>query len=372
MNTASTNISRSPVRQWLPFLFTALFALATLLLVEYFSVSASGSSDGKPSSLLLRTAKADTCKTPNERFFAPVIKELLTQGADSGFVKMIVNDPRTAFNETLVRINVIGQKKKADYSHNYTDYSVRSVQEFVEEHDSLLAAQEKKYGVPKEVVAALLWVETKHGTITGLHHVPSVYLSVAMCAQPEFIEKNKKAMHEKFDGEEAEAKELEEKIEQRAEKKAKWAIKELLALRQMQGILPLPIMNLYGSWAGAFGWSQFLPSSYLRAAVDGNGDGKVDLFQIADAVFSVGNYLNTAGWGSDKNQQRRALYNYNNSDDYVSAILALARKAGSDEISAAALKHVKYSKHSKRSKHTKSTAKKSVRSSKSKKASAKR
>jgi membrane-bound lytic murein transglycosylase B len=49
--------------------------------------------------------------------------------------------------------------------------------------------------------------------------------------------------------------------------------------------------DINGSWAGAFGIPQFLPSSFLKFAVDGNGDGVIDLFDMEDAIYSVGNYL---------------------------------------------------------------------------------
>lgn len=336
--------SKTTLRRWLPPVLTLILALVIFLLNEYTSLDAADNADKTV------TKKDSMCLTPNERFFAPVIQELHVQGADPKFVQTLINDPRTAFNETLVRINVIGQKKKADYSPNYGDYAARCVKEFMQEHDSLFQAEEKMYGVPKEVIASLLWVETKHGSITGMHHVPSVYLSVAMSSQPEYITKNKKTMREQAESG-SDLEELEKKIETRAEKKARWAVKELLALQQMQALSPIPVFQLYGSWAGAFGWSQFLPSSYVKFAVDANGDGKSNLFHAPDAVFSVGHYLKTAGWGDDKTHQRRALYAYNNSEDYVSAILALARRSGSDEISLAATKKSpKGSKYTKRSK----------------------
>ncbi|MBU3076257.1 lytic murein transglycosylase [Sphingomonas quercus] len=58
--------------------------------------------------------------------------------------------------------------------------------------------------------------------------------------------------------------------------------------------------QLKGSWAGATGYPQFLPSVYLRLARDGNGDGKVDIWNNADdALASIGNYLVNAGWKPD-------------------------------------------------------------------------
>ena len=58
-----------------------------------------------------------------------------------------------------------------------------------------------------------------------------------------------------------------------------------------------PRSTLQGSWAGATGQSQFLPSVYLRLGVDGDGDGRVDIWNSSpDALASIANYLSTAGW----------------------------------------------------------------------------
>lgn len=63
---------------------------------------------------------------------------------------------------------------------------------------------------------------------------------------------------------------------------------------------------------GAFGLCQFLPSSYLSFAIDGNGDGVVDLFNVEDVIFSVANYLKKHGWSDSFYHKVSALYAYNN------------------------------------------------------------
>ncbi|HEX8445290.1 MAG TPA: lytic murein transglycosylase, partial [Sphingomonas sp.] len=62
----------------------------------------------------------------------------------------------------------------------------------------------------------------------------------------------------------------------------------------------IPRSTLKGSWAGATGYPQFLPSMYLRLAVDGDGDGRVDIWNSEpDALASIGHYLEIAGWKRD-------------------------------------------------------------------------
>lgn len=74
---------------------------------------------------------------------------------------------------------------------------------------------------------------------------------------------------------------------------------ELLALLKLIAAGDLSAEGLTGSWAGAFGHTQFMPSTYARIAVDGDGDGRRDLVgSIPDALASTANYLKRAGWRS--------------------------------------------------------------------------
>jgi membrane-bound lytic murein transglycosylase B len=100
---------------------------------------------------------------------------------------------------------------------------------------------------------------------------------------------------------------------------------EVLALFRLadRGIDPLSIR---GSGSGAFGLPQFLPSSYLRFGVDGNGDGRVSLYDPADAIASAANYLARHGWrpGIAHTQQRQVIWTYNHSDPYIDTVLTIA------------------------------------------------
>jgi membrane-bound lytic murein transglycosylase B len=114
-------------------------------------------------------------------------------------------------------------------------------------------------------------------------------------------------------------------LRNRAASRSKWAYKELTNLLKIDQSGHAEALSIYGSWAGAFGWSQFLPSSYLSRAVDGDGDQKIDLFNPADAINSVANYLSKAGFKmGDRASQHRAIFNYNNSSAYVESIMGLA------------------------------------------------
>jgi murein DD-endopeptidase MepM/ murein hydrolase activator NlpD len=80
--------------------------------------------------------------------------------------------------------------------------------------------------------------------------------------------------------------------------------------------------NMGPSSAGAIGWMQFMPSTWLRWGTDGNGDGVADPWNAEDAVTSAARYLAAAGGQTDI---RRAVFAYNHADWYVNEVLALAQ-----------------------------------------------
>ena len=262
------------------------------------------------------------------KFFKPVIDRLIKKGADSEFVYSMIADNNTKFDEKFVKINVSGYLTKPDYSNFYNSQSVQETRSFINANLVDLKAAESKYSVDKEVIASILWIETRHGKYLGKNSLISVFFSTAMVDRDDFIEMNKEAVRENSNITEEQYPDFYKKIEEKAKKKSNWAINEILALEKMNKQRGIRINQLYGSWAGAFGVSQFLPSSYMSWAVDGNSDGVIDLYNVQDAIFSVANYLKTNGWGPNDSNKRQAVFHYNNSNDYVDAVLKLAQKTG--------------------------------------------
>lgn len=135
--------------------------------------------------------------------------------------------------------------------------------EFWRAHAAALARAEQAHGVPAEIIVAIIGVETRYGGNTGGHKVLEALATLA------------------FD----------------YPKRADFFRKELenyLLLTREEGIDPL---SLRGSYAGAMGLAQFMPSSYRAYAVDFDGDGHRDLWSNPlDAIGSVANYLSTHRW----------------------------------------------------------------------------
>lgn len=147
---------------------------------------------------------------------------------------------------------------------------------FLAAHRDALARVEAQTGVPAEIIVAILGIETSYGANTGRYRVVDALYTLAF-AYPR-------------SGDPAKA-----EREARREAFFRKELGELFALGKETG---LDIASLTGSYAGAMGWGQFMPSSYRQYAVDGNGDGRRDLFDSLDDVFaSVAQYfVHKGGW----------------------------------------------------------------------------
>ncbi len=134
---------------------------------------------------------------------------------------------------------------------------------FMRDNAQLLQQAEQQFGVPKEIITAIIGVETKYGKITGNH---PVFASVATLAF-DYPPRSKFFKNE---------------------------LTEFLLFAREEQFDPLGIT---GSYAGAMGMAQFISSSYRRYAIDFDGDGKRDLWNSnADAIGSVANYFKTHKW----------------------------------------------------------------------------
>jgi len=236
--------------------------------------------------------------------------QLIRQGVDKDFVLQAFADPRNRFLPGVVRkIAYLRRERPADYSHFLKPEVVARGRLYLQEHRRHLMRAMQVYGVLPEIIVAILTVETDLGRVTGRYPVFNVFASLAVMDTPEVM---------------AEAG-LSPRLRIRLRKKAAWARRELkvfLQYCQQNGLDPY---QFRGSWAGAMGYAQFLPSSLVRCGKDGNGDGKVDLFDHADAIFSIANYLRRSGFRpGNRRTWRRAVLAYNNSDAYADTVLTLA------------------------------------------------
>lgn len=173
-------------------------------------------------------------------------------------------------NEEILKfINRPAEKTKAWYEYRrifLDEDRIRSGRAFMQRNQAWLQRAEEDYGVPASIIAAIIGVETRYGKVTGRYSVLQALATLAFDYPPraDFF---------------------------RSE------LVDFFRLCQREGFDPLA---LRGSYAGAMGIAQFMPSSYYHDAIDFDGDGIIDLWgSEADAIGSVAAYLQRRGW--DKN-----------------------------------------------------------------------
>ena len=142
------------------------------------------------------------------------------------------------------------------------DDRIRDGQILVRFHDEVLRKIEAEYGVDRYTIVALWGVESNYGREQGRFFIPHS-LANLICNG----------------------------------RRTKFFRGELMSALEVVDRGDLRLADLWGSWAGAFGHTQFIPSTYKRLAVDFDGDGKRDLVRsIPDALASTANYLKRGGW----------------------------------------------------------------------------
>lgn len=252
-----------------------------------------------------------------------LIDKLAADGVERRRAVAAFGDPRVAaFTGVDFGIAPAGERR-ALYRGFLRPDSIARAESCRLRHDAALRAAEEDYGVPASVVSAILHVETGCGRNTGRQPVFFRLARLAAAAAPRNVERN---IARQYRGVPRAARPaLERRVRERARAISAMFYPEVLALFRLpaHGIDPL---SLRGSGSGAFGMPQFLPSSYVRFAVDGDGNGRVSLYDPADAIASTANYLISHGWrpGIGRAEQRRVIWAYNHSDPYIDTVLGLA------------------------------------------------
>ena len=236
--------------------------------------------------------------------------DLVRQGLDKSFVFQTFADPRNSFLPDVVRKIAYLRKESPDiYRKFLTPAVVSQGRAYMSAHRGELSRAEVKYGVAPEAIVAILTVESGLGNLTGKYPVFNVFASLAVMDKPEVIQEVG----------------LEPGLRDRLRKKAAWARRELQIFLEYCAARRLDPFSFNGSWAGAIGFCQFLPSSLKSCGADGDGDGRVDLFTDADAIFSIASYLHKSGFQrQNRASWRRAVYAYNHSEAYVDTVITLA------------------------------------------------
>ncbi len=146
--------------------------------------------------------------------------------------------------------------------HIITESRVNQGMAYIKRHRKTFEKVEKRYGVPKEYIAAIIGVESAYGKNVGKYPVFDTLSTLA-------FEKNRRN---------------------------KFFQKELMKFMHLSQTEKFNPKNVYGSYAGAIGLGQFMPSNYEAYGVDFNADGRITLQRPEDAIASIANYLKQNGW----------------------------------------------------------------------------
>jgi len=198
-----------------------------------------------------------------------LIDQLVAEtGLKRALIAPIIN--QASFDPSIIkRIQTPYESRSyAEYRPLFVHQTLASKgRDYMAKHLAIFEASEKQYGVQKEIIAAILGMETRYGTYHGKDQVvDSLFtLSTGFPRRANFFRKELGA---------------------------------LLLLCQEEGLNPL---EFKGSYAGAFGTTQFIPSSYRAYAVDADGNGKRDVWNTpADIINSVANYFQKHGWDGSR------------------------------------------------------------------------
>ena len=202
-----------------------------------------------------------------------VLDNIRTRAGASGVSDAVISD--TLRSPAFIPSIVKSDRNQAEFKLTLDKYLERTVNDkrikngrkMRHTYPTMLSNVEKKYGVPPHVILAFWGMESNYGAVKSRHKLTDAFITLMY-----------EGRRETFFG------------------------NQLISLMKTADKNNLDINSIYGSWAGAMGHFQFIPTTLAQYGVDGNYDGRVDIINsIGDAMHSAGNYLGKLGW--DKNQR---------------------------------------------------------------------
>ena len=225
-----------------------------------------------PSAATPPAPAVEVAPSPNEgNAKAAFAAEMAQRGLDPADVAAILKQAR--FSATVAKLVLPAATPSV---RSWPRYRTRFVEprrikegvDFWAKHGPMLARTEAKYGVPASIIVSIIGVETFYGRVTGNFRVLDALSTLAFDYPPQAPTDRSPFFREQ--------------------------LAQFLVLCKESGLDPLSVQ---GSYAGAIGLPQFMPGSQRRFAVDGDGDGKINLLASPDdAIASVANFLIEHGW----------------------------------------------------------------------------
>ncbi|MFO7568762.1 MAG: lytic murein transglycosylase [Smithellaceae bacterium] len=248
---------------------------------------------------------------------------LIAEGLDPSQAQRILYDPRIDLRPDIVMKNLFHSSPKGTAQQpdvmRVDPRQIERGREFIRKHADILARVEKRFGTSPQIITAILIIESRLGTYPMPYNVATAYVNLAFLLDPEYLRQIQTLYADAY------PQLYEEATIKRAHRRARWALSELYYLSSIANHLEIDPVSISGSFAGALGPAQFIPSSFWIYGMDGDGDGLADPFNMADAKLSMGQYLKKFGWREDASieQKRKAVWYYNRSRVYVNTIMMI-------------------------------------------------
>jgi membrane-bound lytic murein transglycosylase B len=203
--------------------------------------------------------------------FDEYIAQLKQEALAKGFEQALIDESfaKVVFHKRAVKADR-NQPEKVETLDTYLpkrlpEWKIKRARAMYKKHQVVLEKVAAEYGVQARFIVALWGLETNFGKIMGNYNVISALSTLAYEGRREVFFK-----------------------------KQLWAALKILKEGHID------IASMKGSWAGAMGQNQFMPTSFVGYAVDGDGDGKKDIWaNQADVFSSMANYLKKEGWNDD-------------------------------------------------------------------------
>lgn len=221
---------------------------------------------------------ADTGKFDMERWES-ILSGVRSRAASENISQEVIDD--TLRLPVFVPSIVKSDKNQSEFKLTLQQYLDRTVSQtriqngkkMAARYPTMLSRVENAYGVPPHVILAFWGLESNYGEVKSKHKLTNAFLTLM------------------YDG-----------------RRETFFTNQLIALMKIADKNKLDINAIRGSWAGAMGHFQFIPTTLAQYGVDGNGDNRVDIINsVGDAMFSAGNYLNKLGWNPNERIARRVV-----------------------------------------------------------------
>lgn len=227
-------------------------------------------------SLWLISTLSLNAQASNDADFQAWIQQFKQQAVEQGISQ---NTLDSAFKNVTLNQKVLElDRRQPEFTRTFWQYFDATVTQWrivkgkhlYQKHRALLDKVTRKYGVPGRYLVAFWGMETNFGGYTG--NIPIIESLATLAFDP---------------------------------RRSEFFSKELIEALKILDQGHVKVGQMKGSWAGAMGQCQFMPSNYNRYAVDGDGDGKKDLWNsLEDVFFSAGHFLAELGWQKLENWGR--------------------------------------------------------------------